>query len=326
MQRSNPLAAFVALIPWAILAVPAGAQESKAWLDAQGLEAADQKTFEDFEAVVARARGAARPDDRVVVLRQGKPLWQSTPKDSEAGSRWTIHSMGRDLDGDGSPDLHLSAQTSGTGCCTTHHIYRLKPAMRRVASLAAGHVAGADFVSVPGRRAPVMISADDAYAAAFAPHASSYFPVVVLEISAGRFRFARDLMQSKLPGQPPPICEHASATANPWLKERCGEYVTSRRNSRANNIKSRLNAIKSERSADKLKWEDYYGSGVLAAVSAEINRYAYTGHGGAGLRWLETVWPGNDAIKLRMLATLRETQAKSAFASELKALASDYTK
>jgi hypothetical protein len=324
MQLSEALTAFAALVAGTYLAAPASAQDAKAWLDAQGLEAAEVKSFEDFEAVVARTKGASRPDDRVVVLRQGKPAWQSTPKDSEAGSRWTVHSIGRDLDGDGAPDMHVSAQTSGSGCCTTHHIYRLKPAVRRIASLPAGHVAGGDFVSVPGRRAPVMISADDAYAAAFAPHASSYFPVVVLEISGGRFRFARDLMQSKLPGQPPPICEHTSATANPWLKERCGEYVTSRRNARANNIKSRLSAIKAERSADKLKWEDYYGSGVLAAVSAEINRYAYTGHGGAGIRWLETIWPGNDAIKMRMLATLRETQAKSAFAPELKALASDY--
>jgi hypothetical protein len=63
---------------------------------------------------------------------------------------------------------------------------------------------------------------------------------------------------------------------------------------------------------------------VLAAVSAEMNRYAYTGHGAAGMNWLETVWPGNDAVKLKFVSTLRQTQAKSVFAEDIKALASDY--
>jgi hypothetical protein len=325
MQRGNMFRTaalcLAAAVSWP---APAAAQEGRAWLESQGLEAGEGKSFEDFEAVVARAKGAPKPEERVVVFQKGKVAWQSAAKDAPAGSRWTVHSLGRDLDGDKSPDMHVSSQSPQSGCCTTHYVYRLKPQVRRVAAYDAGHVAGGDFVEIPGRRAPVMISADDAYAAAFAPHATSYFPVVVLEVAGGRMRMVRELMQSKLPGQPPPVCEHPTATANPWLKERCGEYVTSRRNARANNIKQRLVAIKAERSVDKLKWEDYYGSGILAAITAELNRYAYTGHGGAGLRWLETIWPGNDAIKLKMLQTLRETQAKSRFAADLKAIASDY--
>jgi hypothetical protein len=63
---------------------------------------------------------------------------------------------------------------------------------------------------------------------------------------------------------------------------------------------------------------------VLSAVSAEINRYTYTGHGNAGMLWLEQVWPGNDAVKLKFVNTLRQTQAKSVFADDLRALAADY--
>jgi hypothetical protein len=168
-----------------------------------------------------------------------------------------------------------------------------------------------------------MISADDSSANAFAPYANSYFPMMVLEIGPkGRLQFARDLMQSRLPGQPPPVCTLPAATANLWLKERCGEYTTSRRQERTSQIKTRLAGIKSGRSADKLKWEDYFENGVLAAVSAEMNRYTYTGHGNAAFNWLETVWPGNDSIKVKFINTLRQTQAKSAFAEDLKALAS----
>jgi hypothetical protein len=148
---------------------------------------------------------------------------------------------------------------------------------------------------------------------------------MILEVGAkGRLQFARDMMQSRLPGQPPPVCTTPTAAGNPWLKERCGEYTASRRNERTKQIQSRLQQIKSGRSADKLRWEDYFENGVLAAVSAEINRYVYTGHGNAGMLWLEQVWPGNDAVKVKFVNTLRQTHGKSAFAEDLRGLASDY--
>jgi hypothetical protein len=311
----------------AVLAMPpARAQDAKAWLESQGLEAAATKTFEDYEAVVARVKGAKdakAAEERVVLLAKGKPVWQSNAKETDPGSKWTVHALGRDLDGDGKPDFHVSSHSGGPSCCTTHHVYRLGPRPARLAVYDAGNVAGGEFIDVAGRK-PIMISADDSSANAFAPYANSYFPVVILEVGPrGRMQFARDLMQTRLPGQPPPVCATPVASANPWLRERCGEYQAARRNTRTNEVKSRLAAIKSGRSVDKLKWEDYFETGVLAAVSAEMNRYAYTGHGHAGYTWLEQIWPGNDAIKVKFVSTLRQTQAKSAFADDLKAIASD---
>ena len=316
-----------ALVAVAMLANTAFAQDAKAWLDSQGLEAVDSRNFQDFDIVVAAIPGAkdlAAAQQRVVIFSKGKPAWQS-PKDAEPASKWTVHSIGRDLDGDGQPDVHFSSFSGGAHCCTTHHVYRLKPQVRKLAVYAAGNAGAADFIDVPGRKTPVMISADDSSANVFAPYANSYFPMVVLEVSPkGRFQFAHDLMQSRLPAQPPPLCAQAATIANPWLKERCNEYITSRRNARTADIKSRLAQIKSTRAADKLKWEDYYATGVLAAVSAEMNRYSYTGHGHAGFNWLETIWPGNDAIKVRFATSLRQAQGKSVFAEDLKALASEY--
>ncbi len=312
----------------ALLAPWAHAQDAKSWLESQGLEPADARNAGDFDVVVARVAGAkdlASAQQRVIIFNKGKPAWQSTAKDAEAGSRWTLHAVGKDLDGDGQPDVHFTSHTGGANCCTAHHVYRLKPQVRKVASYVAGNVAGGEFVDFAGRKAPVMVSADDSSANVFAPYANSYFPMMVLEVSPkGRFQFAHELMQSRLPGQPPPICAQPAATANPWLKERCNEYISSRRQARTNDIKSRLAEIKSTRAADKLKWEDYYATGVLAAVSAEVNRYTYTGHGHAGFNWLETVWPGNDAIKLRFVTSLRQAQGKSVFAEDLKGLASEY--
>jgi hypothetical protein len=261
----------------------------------------------------------------VVVFAKGKPVWQSNPKETDPGSKWTLHAVGRDLNGDGRPDMHFSSHSGGPQCCTTHHVLTLKPQVKRLAAYSAGSVGGGEFIDVAGRKAPVMISADDSSANAFAPYANSYFPVMILEVgNKGRLQFARDMMQSRLPGQPPPICATPTATANPWLKERCGEYTGARRTERTKQIKARLETIKASRSADKLKWEDYFENGVLAAVSAEMNRFTYTGHGNAAFSWLEQIWPGNDAVKVKFIQTLRQTQAKSAFASDIQALASDY--
>ncbi|HEX7465630.1 MAG TPA: hypothetical protein VF309_03240 [Usitatibacter sp.] len=316
---------WIAIAFWMLAgaSIPAFAQDSKAWLESQGLEAVDSKSFNEFEAVVARPKGGGE-QHALIFGKGGKPAWQSNPKETDPGSKWTIQSIGRDLAGNGQPTVHFSSNTGGANCCTTHHVYQLKPQVKRLAVYSAGSMGGGDFIEVPGRKAPVMVSADDSSANAFAPYANSYFPLLILEVGPkGRLQFAQDLMQSRLPGQPPPVCAQPLASANPWLKERCAEYTSARRQARTAEIKSRLNTIKANRSADKLKWEDYFENGVLAGVSAEINRYTYTGHGAAGFNWLETVWPGNDAVKAKFVATLRQTQAKSVFAEDLKSIATN---
>jgi hypothetical protein len=308
-------------------AAPALAQESKAWLDSQGLEAEDTKAFQEWEAIVARVKGArtaAEAQSRVVVLAKGKPAWQSNPKENDPAEKWTLHSIGRDLDGDGTPELHFSGFSGGAHCCTTHYVYRLKPQVKKLAAYPSRNVGGGDFVEISGRKTPIMVSADDSSANEFAPYANSYFPAVILEVSPkGRFQFAVDLMRSKLPGTPPPVCTTSVAATNPWLRERCGEFASDKRKARVGEIAAKLREIKGDRAADKLTWDAYVARGILAAVAAEMNRYSYTGFGGAGQNWLETVWPGNDAVKVRFLTTLRKAQGASFFAEDLRVLSQD---
>lgn len=309
-------------------ALPAVAQDSKAWIESQGLEAVASKSFQEFEAVVARVKGAkdaATAEERLVVFRQGKPAWQSNAKEQgDAPLQYTLNALGRDFDGSGQPQLHFSAFTGGAHCCTTHFVYRLKPQVRRHALYPANNVGGTDFIDLPGRKTPIMISADDSTANLFAPYSNSYFPLVVIEVSPkGGFRFATDLMRTRLPGMPPPVCAQPTATANPWLKERCGEFTGAMRKARAADIQEKLREIKRDRSAEKIKWDDYYATGVLSAVAAEMNRYAYAGFAAAGMNWLDTVWPGNDRVKGAFLERLREARAKSVFAEDLRILATD---
>src|SRR5262249_34297780 len=127
----------LAVIASLAFAGTAFAQDSKAWLESQGLESTESKEFQDFEVVIAHVKGATDPkamEERVVLFNKGKVAWQSGPKDSDPGSRWKIFSLGRDLDGDGQPDMHVSAFTGGANCCTTHFVYRIKPKVARVAA------------------------------------------------------------------------------------------------------------------------------------------------------------------------------------------------
>jgi hypothetical protein len=307
---------------------PAAPPDSKSWLESQGLEAAASKEFQEFEAIVARVKGAkdaASAQERIAVFAKGRLVWQTNPKElAEPVAKYALHSLGRDLDGSGQPQLHFSGYSGGAHCCTTHYVYRLKPQVRRHAVYPAGNVGGTDFMDLPGRKTPIMISADDSSATIFAPYSSSYFPLVVLEVSPkGRFQFAHDLMRTRLPGMPPPVCAQPAATANPWLKERCAEFTGAKRKTRTAEIQAKLREIKSSRSADKIKWDDYYATGVLSALAAEMNRHAYTGYAVAGSNWMETVWPGNDTVKVAFLGKLRESRAKSVFAEDLRVLATD---
>src|SRR6185312_13915293 len=133
----------------AAAALPAHAQEAQAWLDKEGLEAVDTKTLNEFEAVIAKPKGGG--EQRAAIIAKGKVACP--------GSKWTIVSMGRDLAGNAIPDVHFSVNTGGANCCTTHYIYQLKLPVKRLAVYAAGSMGGGDFVEVPGRKAPVMVSA-----------------------------------------------------------------------------------------------------------------------------------------------------------------------
>ena len=114
--------------------------DAKAWLESQGLESAKIEPLQDLEVVVARLKGTTDPkaaEERVIVFRRASP-WQSNPKETDPGSKWTILSVGRDLDGDGQPDVHFSSNSGGQGCCTTHYVFKLKPKVKRLAVVLGG--------------------------------------------------------------------------------------------------------------------------------------------------------------------------------------------
>jgi hypothetical protein len=145
----------------------------------------------------ARERRRRRTRDH---LRQGQAAWQSNPKETEPGAKWTINSIGRDFDGNGQPDVHFSTNTGGANCCVTHHVYELKPKVKRLAAYSAGSMGASDFIDVPGRKSPVMVSADDSSAKRVRAVRELVFPAAHPRSGPkGRMQFAQDMMQTRLP-------------------------------------------------------------------------------------------------------------------------------
>jgi hypothetical protein len=318
-MRAAPIA--IALLA---VALPAAAQDARSVLESQGLEVTDAKSFQDIEAVVARVKGAKDPaaaQERIVVFNGGRKAWESTDKDVTPASRIEIKSIGRDLTGDGHPDLLFSAFSGGAHCCLTYYVHSLKPRVARIASFASGNSGATGFVDIPGRRKPVVFSADDTSAYSFTSYAGSVFPMVVLEVGdKGRFTFAQDLMKSKLPGQPPPVCATPGVKLESFQRRVCDEYATAKRRERTAKIRAQLGDIKVGRDHGKVPWEDYWKTGMMSEMAGEMDRYAYTGHLTAGFGWLDSVWPGNDAVKARFVAMYNDNKAKSQFVEDLRAL------
>ena len=305
-------------------ALPAAAQEAKSQLEAQGLEVLDTKTFQDFEVLAAKVKGAkdgATAQSRIVIFQAGKKPVEITDKDIAVASQVEIKSVGRDLNGDGQPDLLFSAFSGGAHCCLTYYVYSLKPKIAKLAAYASGNSGATGFVDIPGRKKPVVFSADDTSAHAFTNYAGSVFPMVVLEVGdKGRFVFAQDLMKSKLPGMPPPVCKMEGVKLETFQQRVCDEYASAKRKARSAKIKAQLDDIKVGRDHGKVPWDDYWKTGMMAEMAGEMDRYAYTGHGAAGFGWLDSVWPGNDAVKAKFVAMYNENKAKSQFAEDMKAL------
>jgi hypothetical protein len=305
------LAAAIVFMPDASAQTASGKQ----WAKDRRMEVVQVRSLRNYEAMVVRTV----KDEGAVVLIDGIASWES-PKDPQAGGmKWTIHDIGRDLDLDGNPDLHLSSQSSKG---TTHHVLRFslqgRPQVTPVVQFSTGAASGGPFVDVPGR-APVMIAAD--YTTGKADVASPRSTLVLLEIGpGGRMRFARDLMRADQAQWAPPMCALAFATAHAPIRERCAEYDSSRRAVRDAELKAKLSALKSTRAGGNLTWQDYKDSGLLAAFAAEMNRYAYKGHGMEGQSWLSKMWTGPDPLREIFISGIRKNDSQTLFVDELRAI------
>jgi hypothetical protein len=139
------------------------------------------------------------------ILRNKKPVYRGHA--TENGEKFVIGTlydddpdaklvaMGRDITGDGQPDLLISEWTRGANCCLTLHIFEIGTRFRKIGDIDAEFGdQGPHFVhldQLPGLQIQIY---DWTFANWHSDFADSPAPKVILQYQRGAYRVAPDLM------------------------------------------------------------------------------------------------------------------------------------
>ncbi len=141
------------------------------------------------------------------ILRDGKPLYRQQAEDN--GAKFVIGTlydddpdaklvtMGKDITGDGQPDLVVSEWSGGANCCLTLHVFEIGKHFRKIGAIDAAYGdQGPHFVHLdkhPGLQIQVY---DWTFANWHTSFAESPAPRVILSYQRGAYRIAPDLMST----------------------------------------------------------------------------------------------------------------------------------
>jgi hypothetical protein len=138
-------------------------------------------------------------DPRLVIERDGVQAFAASP--FRAGSACaeggcSLLASGRrdsplqvsDLDADGEPEVLVDAYTGGAHCCATTEVFRRDAAGAYAAVGLRWGNAGYEVRDLDADGRPELVTADDAFAAAFTAYAASYSPVRIVRFDARRSR------------------------------------------------------------------------------------------------------------------------------------------
>ena len=195
-----------------------------------------------------------------------------------------MHSVGRDLDGNGQPTCTLRAHGGATAA--HHHVYQLKPSEAAVA-YSEGSMAGR-FHRASRRKSAVMSPPTTLRRMPSRP-TQLYFRWYPRGGAERACSSRADLMQSKLPGQPPPICTQPPATSNPAQGTLRGVWELAGRREPTDQAGCR----RSSRSAPRQVSGRTTSRTECWRQSPPRSTLPYTATR-RGRQLLETVWPGNE--------------------------------
>jgi hypothetical protein len=105
-------------------------------------------------------------------------------------SAFTVSDLtGRDISGDGQPDVVVSSWSGGAHCCYTTAVVSVGPEVRPVLDLSTGNCQG-EFVDLDGDGTLEFVTCDDAWAYDYCSFADSPLPRVVYayDAAAGRYK------------------------------------------------------------------------------------------------------------------------------------------
>jgi len=164
-------------------------------------------SYGDYTAEVYFDPSSNKRDAYFTILKNKKPVYRQQA--TENGERFVIGTlldddpdaalvtMGRDITGDGQPDLLISEWTGGANCCLILHIFEIGSSFRKIADIDAEFGdQGPHFVELskgPGLQVQIY---DWTFANWHSDFADSPAPKVILRYQDRKYRVAPDLMRT----------------------------------------------------------------------------------------------------------------------------------
>lgn len=220
---------------------------------------------------------------------EGRLFWLGFPDYDEHGKKLnSLVPMGKDITGDGKPDLVMSEYMGGTQGPTYVHIFQIGKEFRHIATIEAG--IGDNFLDVAdldGDSALEFIIDDQTSAFCGSNDWRPVYcgvPKVILRFRNGAYRVASDLMSKPAP-PPPELAKRA---------QQVQDEVRQRR---------QVPPVEKGEEIDLVP-EDLWGY-MLELI--------YTGHMGLAWQFLEMAWPPGVAGKDEFLRNFRTQLAHSPF-------------
>jgi hypothetical protein len=185
---------------WIAVAIPARAASSK-----PGPPLQKSASFRAYTVNAYFDPNSNTKEAYFEILKNRKSIYRQQA--TENGERFTIGTfydddpdaklvtMGRDITGDGKPDLVVSEWSGGANCCLTFHIFEIGSKFRKIADIDAEYGdQGPHFVQLDHARGLQIQIYDWTFANWHSDFADSPAPRVILQYKRGRYRVASDLM------------------------------------------------------------------------------------------------------------------------------------
>lgn len=226
-----------------------------------------------------------KPVFRQKAAYKGEQFFIGTMDDKDPDA--TLVKIGKDITGDGQPDVVISEWSGGANCCLTIHIFEIGSTFRQIGTIAAKYGdTGPHFMHMDdkdSKNAGLKLQVGDwTFANWHSDFADSPAPKVILRFSDGAYRVSPDLMRSPIPS--------------------------------VSDLDARVAAIRTYKNNSKSK--SWPGADISPTLWATMLDLIYTGHAGDAWKFLDRAWPpqisGKDAFARDFRAQLKRSPYWSA--------------
>ena len=229
-------------------------------------------------------------DNKQVYLQKGFQFKLGLQSDDMPESK--LVKPGKDITGDGVPDLVVSEWSGGAHCCFVYNVFSLGKEFKFIDQIENSHGYYGKFKDVDGDGVLEFLGHDFTFSYWHESFAGSPAPEIILDFKDGAYRLALGKMKKPI---------------NPLVyKSQLDEF----RNASRDQASLRLN---------KVGWERR-GFVLPSMVWSYMLDLIYTGHPKEAWGFLHDVWPKGKAGKERFIKEFKEQQSRSYYWDNLKSL------